>query len=77
MTADRDPLLLSDEVAALLRVSTRTLADWRQTGYGPAWFPISGQNRPVYRTSAVEAYIKRREQEAMEQQAREHRQAAS
>lgn len=48
MTATTVPFpdLVSDvEVAALLGVSQKTLANWRSAGFGPSYFKIGGRVR--------------------------------
>ncbi len=49
-------LLLSQEVADILRVKTQTLAAWRLYGRGPRFLKISGAVR--YRLEDVELYLK-------------------
>jgi predicted DNA-binding transcriptional regulator AlpA len=75
MLAD-DEVLLAPEVAAIVRVEVPTLATWRARGEGPAWFRI-GKKKAGYMRSDVMAYLARQQRESAEQQAREHRQAAS
>ena len=54
---DDDPLLEDREVAAKLKVTVGTLANWRVQGKGPRF--LTG--RPVlYRTSDLAEYIKSR-----------------
>jgi len=50
-----DELLTTDEVAVWLKVSPRTLREWRYLEAGPAWIALEGGVR--YRTSAVAAYL--------------------
>src|SRR5262245_5060523 len=47
-------LLTPDEAAAVLRVSARTLDDWRQAGGGPAFVRVGRLVR--YRVEDVESY---------------------
>ena len=49
------PLLDTEEVAAILRVQTNTLAQWRVKGGGPSFLKIGRCVR--YRASDVEAWI--------------------
>ena len=58
MTATTLPLpdLVSDvEVAALLGVSQKTLANWRSAGLGPSYFKIGGRVR--YDRAVILAYL--------------------
>lgn len=50
-----DPLLLPEEVAALLRVDISTLRNWRSKGRGPKFVKIGDLAR--YRLADVEAYV--------------------
>ncbi|OEJ57745.1 hypothetical protein BGM19_06960 [Streptomyces agglomeratus] len=52
------------EVAAQLRVSVGTLANWRYQGTGPRYIKLSdAPNAPVrYRRDAVDAYMHRTDQ---------------
>lgn len=59
-----DPLLLADEVAALIRVEPMTLYTWRHREVGPRSFKVG--RRVVYRESAVLAWLA--EQEALTSQ---------
>lgn len=54
------------EVAAQLRVSVGTLANWRYQGIGPRYTKLSdSSNAPVrYRREVVDAYMRQMEQEA-------------
>lgn len=58
------PSMTPAEVARLLRVTTKCLADWRQAQpmRGPAWFKTGdGENcRIRYRREAVDAWIEER-----------------
>ncbi|MFA1551643.1 helix-turn-helix transcriptional regulator [Actinomadura chokoriensis] len=51
------------EVAALVKVSEQTLANWRSRGYGPPYRKLSDgrSGRVRYRRSAVEAWLTSRE----------------
>lgn len=53
-------LATSREVAAYLRKSEGTLANWRYHGIGPAYIPMTaGKGKGVlYRWSDVEAWLK-------------------
>lgn len=52
-----DPELLSDaQVAVLLRLSPRTLADWRQRGKGPPWMRIGGKTI-LYPTAELRVWL--------------------
>lgn len=57
MTTD---LLTPKEAAAMLRVSTDTLENWRAKRRGPAWAKLGeGKRAPVrYRRGDVEAFLK-------------------
>ena len=57
---DRDPYLKRSEVAARLRVSTRTLSRWCSGGFFPKGVRVFG--RVLWRESLVESW--RREREA-------------
>ena len=60
-TADPDTELLApDQVAALLRVSLRTVSRWQALGKGPRRIKI-GQ-RTLYRASAVKRWLEQNEQ---------------
>ncbi|MGM1016153.1 MAG: helix-turn-helix transcriptional regulator [Actinomycetota bacterium] len=48
-------LLTTAEVAAILRVPTRTLEDWRGRGYGPVFLRVGKSVR--YRVSKLEEWI--------------------
>jgi|RhiMetdeSRZDD1v2_1073273.scaffolds.fasta_scaffold43687_3 predicted site-specific integrase-resolvase len=56
--AKRQPLATSEEVAAYLKVSERTLDDWAYRGCGPE-FCYAGQQRR-YRWENVEKYLAER-----------------
>ena len=51
-----DDLLTVDEVAAITRVSRKTLDAWRHENYGPRWIPM-GRRRIVYARSDVVQWI--------------------
>lgn len=53
---DPDPLMPPEDLAALLGVTRRSLADWRRKGKGPrpTWL---GQRRAWYRTSEVARWL--------------------
>jgi hypothetical protein len=55
--------LKASEVAAQLRVSTGTLANWRYMGIGPRYTKLSSAaNAPVrYRQCDVDAYLSQQE----------------
>lgn len=46
--------LTQDELAALWRISPRTLERWRAAGTGPAWLSLNG--RVIYRLEDVVAF---------------------
>lgn len=48
------------ELARALRIKPPTLRYWRQRGLGPAYIKLNG--RVIYRQSAVEAWLREREQ---------------
>lgn len=50
-----EKLLSGDELGELVGVSTKTLADWRARGLGPAYVRIGRHVR--YRPADVEAWI--------------------
>lgn len=54
-----DPLMTTLEVADLLRVSPRTIEDWRADGRGPEYIVIEGR-KVRYRRSVIRAYLKAR-----------------
>jgi excisionase family DNA binding protein len=56
--AGRPALATSEEVAAYLRVSERTLEDWAYRGSGPE-FSYAGQQRR-YKWEDVDAYLAER-----------------
>lgn len=47
--------LLTDEAAAYLRVSERTLIRWRNQRIGPAWAKVG--HRVIYRPVDLDAYL--------------------
>lgn len=56
-TLEHDPLLDDREVAAKLRITVGTLANWRVQGKGPRYV----KGRPVlYRSSDIAEYINSR-----------------
>jgi predicted DNA-binding transcriptional regulator AlpA len=56
-----DSILKPDEAAEMLRITPRTLADWRYRGVGPRFVRYSG--RAVrYRLRDVDAWLAGREQ---------------
>jgi hypothetical protein len=55
VTADDTNLLLTAEVADILRVPVGTLRYWRSVGRGPASFKLGAT--VVYRRSAIDAFI--------------------
>ncbi|MFE9065041.1 helix-turn-helix transcriptional regulator [Streptomyces violaceusniger] len=61
----KSDLLKPKEVAAVLRVSVGTLANWRHQGVGPRYLKLSpAVNAPVrYRDEDVTAYMRSGEQE--------------
>lgn len=60
------PLLTPEEVADMLRISTRTLADWRLPGRGPedTPLPLRVGSRVAYSLDDVNAYLSRQVQAA-------------
>ncbi|MGH7487469.1 MAG: helix-turn-helix transcriptional regulator [bacterium] len=56
---DPDKLLTTDEAAAYLRVSPRTMEDWRRTGSGPLYIPLA-RNCVRYRFGDLTQWIIRR-----------------
>jgi hypothetical protein len=50
-----DPLLMTNEVAARLRVAPETRRFWRWKGVGPARFRVG--SRVVYRESVVADWV--------------------
>ena len=56
---DPDTLLTTDEAAAYLRVSPRTMEDWRRTGSGPLYIPLA-RNCVRYRFGDLTQWIIRR-----------------
>ncbi len=48
-------LLKEREVASFLRVSVRTLQNWRVTGRGPEFIKLG--SRVVYPTSSIDAFL--------------------
>lgn len=55
------PVMVAEEVAQLLRVSVKTLANWRSLGRGPAWVKVGG--RVAYRAQAVLDWARQQENE--------------
>jgi predicted DNA-binding transcriptional regulator AlpA len=53
-----DPLLLPPEVAEMLRVSVKTLANWRNWKTGPAYKKFG--NRIFYRQSDIKDWERKR-----------------
>jgi hypothetical protein len=60
----KSELLKPAEVAARMRVSVGTLANWRYQGVGPSYIKLSSaSNAPVrYRRDAIDAYMRLMEQ---------------
>jgi len=56
-------LLTSDEVAAVLQVSTSTLSRWRHRGEGPAWHALAG-GFPRYSVADVKVWLTTQRREA-------------
>lgn len=48
-------MITATEAAVMIGVSSATMAGWRKTGRGPAWYRMG--NRPVYRRQEVERWI--------------------
>lgn len=69
MTPQDDPVLTPEEAAAALRVAESTLKRWRRETrrekeqHGPHWILLS-RSRVGYRRSAIDAFLKSREQRA-------------
>lgn len=57
MAVIRRPLATSDEVAAYLGVSKRTLDDWASDGRGPDFIKVGQQRR--YHWDDIDAYVER------------------
>lgn len=55
-----DPYLTAPEIARLLRVSVRTFWRWEKSGLGPIRTSIG--RKALFRRSAVEKWLKGREQ---------------
>jgi excisionase family DNA binding protein len=58
MPGRRTPLATSEEVAAYLQVSVRTVEDWAYRGRGPR-FTMAGEQRR-YKWEDVDAYLTER-----------------
>ena len=56
---DDDTLTTPTELATKVKVSTRTLQDWRSKGVGPKWIKVGKVVR--YRASDVAAWLNSRE----------------
>lgn len=69
MTPQDDPVHTPEEAAAILRMSESTLKRWRRETRkekeqrGPHWVQLS-RSRVGYRHSALDAFLKSREQRA-------------
>jgi predicted DNA-binding transcriptional regulator AlpA len=50
-----EPLIPSDEAAAIFKVAPKTMVQWRHRRYGPAYVKIGGL--VFYRPSDIRAYI--------------------
>lgn len=56
---EREDLLSPDELAAILKVSVKTLAVWRYTGrYNLPW--VRPGSKPYYKRQDVDAWLKKR-----------------
>lgn len=56
---DEDPFLTLSEFAALIRTPVPTVRHWRKVGYGPPAVKVG--RRVLYRTSAVQSWLRERE----------------
>lgn len=56
--AEQSDLLTPPEAASWLRISLKTLANWRSAGTGPAWVKLG--SRVAYRRAAVVDYVAER-----------------
>ena len=56
-TAERDPLLDTEEAARYLTLSPRTLEKWRKEGSGGPAFVKMGRRTVRYLVSALDSYI--------------------
>ncbi|XOQ63882.1 MAG: helix-turn-helix domain-containing protein [Bifidobacterium crudilactis] len=61
MEDPNEDLLKPVEVAAILRISDRTLAKWRHRNKGPVYIRL-GYNRVVYRRSEIDRWIHGRDE---------------
>jgi len=59
--SDAGRCLTTDEVAARLRLSPRTVRSWRSEGIGPRYVKLGRAVR--YRRSSVDAYLERLERD--------------
>lgn len=58
---DEEPVMMTvKEVAAMLRISTRTLGEWRRRGKGPKAIKI-GYNKVVFPEKGVKEWLKAKE----------------
>ena len=46
-----------EEVAAILQVSLRTLAEWRRDGYGPPWSKLRSRKIIRYNREKFDAWL--------------------
>ena len=58
-------LLKEREVASFLRVSVRTLQNWRVSGGGPEFIKLG--SRVVYPTSSIDAFLNKRQRRSTSQ----------
>lgn len=58
---DEEPAMMTvKEVAAMLRISTRTLGEWRRKGKGPKAIKL-GYNKVVFPENGVQEWLKAKE----------------
>ena len=60
MTSPPGELLTTEQAAALLQLSPRTLRRWRSEGKGPPWVAL-GSRRVRYRRAAIQAWLEAHE----------------
>lgn len=79
MTAQADTegceLLTVPEVITLTRVPEGTLAYWRSSGKGPAWFRVGGR-RVVYERAVITEWLAKQKRQSQEEQAKQNRLAS-
>lgn len=63
---DEEPAMMTvKEVAAMLRISTRTLGEWRRKGKGPKAIKLS-YNKFVFPKKGVHEWLKAKEDQSIE-----------